>query len=225
MANNFPYHPSPGAIRRVVEQLRSAFPSIVNADTLKKWGIAPKNESVLLNVIKYLKLVDAEGNKVVENAKIFLQHDDEEFGLAFSNVVKSAYQDLFDNFGEAAWELEKDKLIGYFRTSNGSSDTVGQLQASTFQALAALSGKVLVQSAAVKAVKTKSIAVTKSKPKKAQTLVSDPNTQLGPLPQTTTTNSSGMALTVRIEINLPVADDQAVYDRIFKSIKDNLMNG
>lgn len=83
MANNFPYHPSPGAIRRVVEQLRSAFPSIVNADTLKKWGIAPKNESVLLNVIKYLKLVDAEGNKVVENAKIFLQHDDEEFGLAF----------------------------------------------------------------------------------------------------------------------------------------------
>lgn len=102
---------------------------------------------------------------------------------------------------------------------------MGQLQASTFQALAALSGKVLVQSAAVKAVKTKSIAVTKSKPKKAQTLVSDPNTQLGPLPQTTTTNSSGMALTVRIEINLPVADDQAVYDRIFKSIKDNLMNG
>jgi hypothetical protein len=226
MTNNYPYHPSPGAIRRVIEQLRSAFPTTVNADTLKKWGIAPKNESVLLNVIKYLKLVDSEGNKLPENAKIFLNHDDSEFELAFSGVVKSAYEDLFSTFGDTAWGLEKDKLIGYFRTSNGSSDNVGQLQASTFQALAGLSGKVSVQQAVAKPIKVKSVAAAKNKQKKVVVLpapIEDEKIQTGN--KGVSPNTSGMALTVRVEINLPVADDQAVYDRIFKSIKENLMNG
>ena len=31
-------------------------------------------------------------------------------------------------------------------------------------------------------------------------------------------------LTVRIEINLPASGDQETYDRIFKSIRDNLLN-
>jgi hypothetical protein len=31
-------------------------------------------------------------------------------------------------------------------------------------------------------------------------------------------------VTLRVEINLPVTDDQAVYDSIFKSIKTHLLN-
>ena len=36
---------------------------------------------------------------------------------------------------------------------------------------------------------------------------------------------NGVALTVRIEINLPAAGDQDTYDRIFKSIRENLLRG
>jgi hypothetical protein len=35
---------------------------------------------------------------------------------------------------------------------------------------------------------------------------------------------AGMALTVRIEINLPAGGDQSTYDCIFKSIRENLLN-
>jgi hypothetical protein len=35
---------------------------------------------------------------------------------------------------------------------------------------------------------------------------------------------AGVALTVRIEINLPASGDQETYDRIFKSIRENLLN-
>ena len=34
-----------------------------------------------------------------------------------------------------------------------------------------------------------------------------------------------VGLTVRIEINLPAVADQETYDRIFKSIRENLLNG
>jgi hypothetical protein len=34
-----------------------------------------------------------------------------------------------------------------------------------------------------------------------------------------------IGLTVRIEINLPADGDQETYDRIFRSIKENLLNG
>ena len=34
-----------------------------------------------------------------------------------------------------------------------------------------------------------------------------------------------VGLTVRIEINLPAVDDQDTYDKIFKSIRENLLNG
>jgi hypothetical protein len=38
-------------------------------------------------------------------------------------------------------------------------------------------------------------------------------------------NPANVGLTVRIEINLPADGDQDTYDRIFKSIRENLLNG
>lgn len=38
-------------------------------------------------------------------------------------------------------------------------------------------------------------------------------------------STGGVALTVRIEVNLPAQADQETYDRIFKSIRANLLNG
>jgi hypothetical protein len=38
-------------------------------------------------------------------------------------------------------------------------------------------------------------------------------------------DSANVGLTVRIEINVPVASDQITYDMIFKSIRENLLRG
>ena len=39
------------------------------------------------------------------------------------------------------------------------------------------------------------------------------------------TGKRDLGLTVRIEINLPATGDQETYDKIFKSIRENLLNG
>src|SRR5437762_3454849 len=102
----------PGLIS-AVRQLRSTFPSIVNADTLKKWSIAPNNEGTVLVVLRYLGLIDEEGKKQAEPAKVFVEHEDSAFAAKFEGLVRSAYADLFDTWADQAWTLDRDKLIGF----------------------------------------------------------------------------------------------------------------
>jgi Family of unknown function (DUF5343) len=45
----------------------------------------------------------------------FSKHDDAEFQKAFEALIKSAYKELFELHGDAAWQLDDDKLIGFFR--------------------------------------------------------------------------------------------------------------
>jgi hypothetical protein len=229
MALGYPYHPSSGAIRRIVDQLRSAFPPKVNSDTLKKWTIAPKNESILLNVLRFLNLIDSDGNKISDSAKLFLEHDDTTFSSKFAVLVKDAYSDLFSHFGDKAWTLPKDKLVGYFRSTDESSDTVGKLQATCFQTLATISGYVpVIDSSTKPPTAQRSVKQQKSKPPKKAALKEFDDEKTKKISGTGIEKAVGMNganLTVRIELNLPISDDQSVYDRIFRSIRDNLMNG
>jgi hypothetical protein len=57
----FPYTVTIPGLVGTLRQLRSVFPSKLTADTLKKWSIAPNNETYVLNVIRFLGLIDEEG--------------------------------------------------------------------------------------------------------------------------------------------------------------------
>lgn len=67
--------------------------------------------------------------------------------------------------------------------------------------------------------------------KKAALLAPDQSSmaavQMTPPAQTNSgaAGAGGVGLTVRIEINLPPGGDQATYGAIFKSIRENLLNG
>lgn len=226
MANKYPYVPSAGPLVKTVSHLRKSFPREVTADTLRKLGVAPKNESYVINVLRFLGIIDDEGKKVEAKAKPFVQHQDEAFAAEFGKVVREAYEELFELHGDSAWMQERNGLTQFFRTTDHSSDVVGTRQAGTFSALAALSGH-----AEVPASKT-SPAVRKPKPP------SDDNNKAKPARDQSTSsgissfgngNTGGgqqsVGLTVRIEVNLPASGDQETYDRIFQSIRKNLLNG
>lgn len=231
MATKYPYVGVPGAITTIVEQLRKAFPANVTADTLKKWGIAPKNESYLLSILRFIGVTDEEGGKLPDAGQVFATHDDDEFAEAFGKLVRSSYSELFDLFGDDAWDLAVDKLIGFFRTEDESSATVGQRQAATFRKLAALSGHGDPHRR-IDAAATKSKASAKSsKPtgspssRKGNAKGAAPkSTVTAPVVMKRTEGGREVALTVRIEINLPATNEQQVYDKIFKSIKANLID-
>ena len=221
MSEKHPYANVNGGLIQLLDQLRKSFPATVDADLLKKLGIAPKNESYIINVVRFLGLIDDQGKRTDEANKVFTLHEDQAFQQAFAGVVKGAYSDLFDIHKEEAWTLAEGKLISYFRQADQSSEIVGGRQASTFKALASYAGRsgegapiAKPKGAAPKVAKAKikqSAATTQQVTLDRSAKQGDPNQHV--------------ALTVRVEINLPAGGDKETYDRIFKSIRENLMNG
>jgi len=236
MADKHPYTSGAGGLVAAVAQLRKSFPAKVTADTFKKLGIAPNNETYIINILRFLEIVDAEGNKNTKAASVLVQHDESEFQKGFAGLVQNAYKALFELHGADAWVAPIDKLISFFRNSDHTSDIVGRRQATTFQTLATISGKLdgqLPKASAAKpkkadgpATKKPTKEVSKKPTVTAEGRAAHQGSETGAgLGNAGNGGSGDMALTVRIEINLPAGGDRETYDNIFKSIRENLLNG
>jgi len=222
MAYKHPYSLGSSGLIQVIQQLRKAFPPTVTAETLKRLGIAPNNESYVINTLKFIRVIDDDGNKIKEAASVFAKHDDSEFAQEFGELVSSAYSELFSLYGEGSWTLVQSKLISFFRGSDESSAEVGRRQAITFQALAGLAGHA------------SNNVSSKPSPKKSRQVSSKPQAKkespaIVVKPEQKLEIEGGkkirdIGLTVRIEINLPAVADQDTYDMIFKSIRENLID-
>lgn len=225
MADKHPYVQAPGNLAQVINHLRKSFPATMTADTLKKLGFAPKNESYVLNVLRFTGLIDSTGKRTEIAGKVFSQHNDGAFQKQFSDVVKSAYADLFDLHGENSWTLGTESLVTFFRSTDHTTDLVGKHQARTFQVLAGFAGHKEIPESKGAAIKTGVKGGKKKVPSKTETKP----TPAPPEPKSTALGvppgGGDIGLTVRIEINLPADADQETYDRIFKSIRENLLNG
>lgn len=228
MADSHPYISGAGNIAKMVNHLRESFPATVTSDTIKKLGIAPNNESYVINILQYIGVLDDAGKKTDEGAKVFSQHQDKAFASEFSKLIKKAYSDLFELRGDASWSLDDDALITFFRQSDQTGATIGKRQASTFKVLAALSGhgELPTSRSAVKTTSNKAPKKARSqstKTKKSAAKSSDPSQGLKF--EHSSHGKLDFGLTVRVEINLPADGSRATYDNIFKSIKENLLEG
>jgi hypothetical protein len=229
MANTspHPYVPSAGIIVQTFTQFRKAMPAKVDAAVLKKLALAPSNESMVLGALRFLGFIDAEGNRTESGKHVFLQHDDAKFASTLEKHVKQGYVALFDVRGDDAWTLDRDNLIGFFRANDETSGITAQRQAVTFETLAALSGHGEISKPRPSQGGRKA-AGTGSNAKAAAGKLTDPVSKVHVKPKDEIkplTNGGDVALTVRIEVNLPAQGDQETYDRIFKSIRSNLLNG
>jgi hypothetical protein len=220
MATKHPYVGGSGRVVKVLDHLRKSFPPTLGIDTLKKLGLAPQNESKILAILRFVNLIDQEDGRTELGHEIFTLHSDSEFEAAFSKAIEAAYQDLFSLHGDGAWQISDEKLIAFFRQSDRASEIVGSQQANTFRTLAAYSGHGTLPAPKVPPSAQPRTAVRRpsQKGKADNTSVKVP---------TTVTDATGakhsLSVSVRVEINLPTCDDQETYDRIFKSLRDNLI--
>lgn len=222
MAEKHPYVTAPGGLEKTINHFRKKrLPPVIDSGFLKKLGFAPNNESYVLNVLRFLKLIDTRNETTDLAVAVFSNHEDAAFFEAFSPVVRDAYSGLFDLHGDDAWNTGRESLIGFFRKSDRTSATVGGRQASTFLMLAQLSGHGESSGAKPRKSNEKARAVAGASKKKTGTVAHA--TQQPAEPSISLADKVG--LTVRIEINLPAVDDQDTYDKIFKSIRENLLNG
>lgn len=222
MSYKHPYTLGSTGLIQVIQQLRKAFPSTVTAETLKKLGIAPNNESYVINTLKFIGIIDDDGNKIKEAASVFAKHDDSEFAQEFGKFVSTAYSELFSFYGDGSWTLVQSKLISFFRGSDESSAEVGRRQAITFQALAGLSGYASNNASPKSSTKKGGQVSPKPQTKKVPPVVAVKSKQKLDIEGGKKFRDIG--LTVRIEINLPAVADQDTYDMIFKSIRENLID-
>src|ERR1022692_4281962 len=202
-----PYIGSSGPIVQIIQHLRRSFQSTVDADTLKRLGIAAKSESYLINILKFIGIIDTDGKKTDKASKIFSLHDDAKFKTSFAELVKSAYTDLFADHGEASWKLDNNALITFFRQIDETSGIVGARQATTFRALSALSGH-----AEIRDPKSNSAAGQKDrKPKKSNAPPATLKNSGVAAPHQPPAQFSALApfgLSVRVEVNLPADANQ-----------------
>lgn len=218
-----PYISGAGNVTQMIGYLRKNFPATVNSDTVKKLGLAPNNESYVINVLQFLKLIDEEGKRTDKGHQVMTTHDDMDFQKAFSDVIQSAYVDLFELRGEGAWTLTRTQLVGYFRSSDKTSEVIGGRQAGVFIALRELGGHETKEAVKASAARPASAARSStSKPRKAPPTAHTPTPNVVDPVEPPSRTKADMALTVRIEINLPAGGTQETYDAIFKSIKANL---
>ena len=217
----YPYISGAGNIAQMVAQLRKSFPSTITSETVKKLGIAPNNESYVINVLQFIGVVDAEGKKTSDAAKAFSHHKNEEFAKQFAAMVQKAYSALFELHGNDAWKLSNDELITFFRQSDQTSATIGGRQAGTFKVLAGLSGHGDLPEAKARATTKGQRETKQKKPKAPSTAKHSPP----PSGHQSPPGNSNLGLTVRVEINLPADGTKETYDNIFKSIKENLLGG
>lgn len=219
-----PYISGAGNIAQMISLLRKNFPASVNSETVKKYGLASNNESYVINALQFIGVLDSEGKRTDKARNVFVLNDSE-FPSAFEGMIREAYKDIFDTWGEEAWSLNKNALTSYFRTTDKTSDVVGGRQASVFMMFRSLAGR---EQAADKAPAngTKPPSKPKAKPAAAKKppVVGIKSPQAPAGEPIGVSGRKDMALTVRIEINLPANGSQETYDAIFKSLRANLIN-
>lgn len=220
-----PYISSKGPVIQIVKHLRNSFPSKLDAATIRKLGIASKNESYLISILRFVGFIDKDGKQTGAAKKTFSLHDDEAFHKSLATLIKIAYAELFNLHGNKAWSLDRDSLITFFRGHDQTGGVVGMRQAVTFEALSALCGYKELPEVRVSGGKSKIGKSGESVKKKVVGRNSKPQPTLQTAIGNPENNTGNIGLTVRVEINLPSDGSQETYDNIFKSIKENLLNG
>lgn len=226
----FPYAQSLDALSQVVSRLRKSFPEKVDASYLKQLGLAPNNESYIVNTLRFIGVVNKESMRTEAAHDLFVKSD-EEFSAGFARIVKDAYQGLFDLYADDAWLQGSAKLVNFFRAKDKSSEGVGARQAKTFMKLAEISGMRPVQQAPGNGAGSKSNNSTPRQKKRTEPKADGPirgqdaPPAMGPAEAISNPAwGTPVSLAVKIEVNLPATSDQSVYDAIFKSIRGNLID-
>lgn len=84
-----PYISGPANIQQMVGLLRKSFPATVTSDTVKKYSLAPNNESYVINALQFLGFLDTDGKKTDLGASVFTKHEDDEFHEACGVLIRN----------------------------------------------------------------------------------------------------------------------------------------
>jgi hypothetical protein len=209
-----------------VKNVESFFETIKSAKAPERFttrfladlGFKNTNDRLLISVMKGLGFLDENG---VPTQRYFAYLDDSQSATVLAEGIEEAYEDLF-RLNTRAYQMGKPELIGKLKslTEGKKSERVIDAMAVTFQSLSKLA-KFSEPRINVKADKKVENLPEKKQvenlPKKEDKVEKSHEDKIFKQ------SSFIDAVTYRIEINLPPSRDKAVYDAIFRSLKEHLL--
>jgi len=190
-----PYTTVPGRIAEFMEKIRSVgIPERVTRNWLQLIGFKSSNDRTLINVLKYIGFTNERANPT----DLWRRYRGSDHALVLADAMRDSYQGIFQTF-EAPCRLTTNELKDYFRVETGSAEGTVAKMVDTFKALCQIAD----------------FKIAKTKPQQAVT---------APESSYVESSSGKRPVSIHIELELPVTDDEEVYARIFRAIKKHLLN-
>lgn len=172
---------------------------------LKDLGYVSTNHRAFLPILKALGFLSADGSPT-QRYKDYRNHSASK--TTMGEAVKEAYSDIFLIKAKPT-AADKALIEGKFKSFHNTSDVVSNLMTKTFYALLELAELPVDGDTKAKKIETK-------QPEEIDDEVSDDKLSKQ-------RKSSSVGLHYNIQIHLPATKDVEVYNSIFKSLKDHLI--
>ncbi|MEP3388539.1 MAG: DUF5343 domain-containing protein [Reichenbachiella sp.] len=197
----------PSSYTQAYSQLADFFSKIRDAQApdkftnqiLKDLGYKSNNHRAFIPILKSLGFLSSDGTPT-QRYHEYRSHSASK--SIMGEALKEAYSDIF-LIKEFPDQSDKDLIQGKFKSFHNASDNVAKLHTNTFYALLDL-------------------ADLKSKKKKEPKVVEEAAQNQPPIIENPIKNTS-MGLHYNIQIHLPATKDVEVYNAIFKSLKEHLV--
>jgi len=204
------YTLAPSRIPELFDKIRDGqAPDQLSLQVLKDWGFTSSNDRALLPLLKTIGFLSPDGKPTSA------YHDYRDHSASrkvLGRQLREAYKDLF-LIKEFPTEADREAIQGKFKSYHNVSDRVAGLMAKTFYTLVDLAD--LKQP---KSVDTKNDSKEESGDMKSKGGVSQ-----------TQKDGKGDGVSIaglhyNVQIHLPPTKDIEVYNAIFKSLKEHLIN-
>lgn len=209
MSKDLPYMSSPGTLPKILNKIiEASVPESFNADFLgTKLGFKGGNQRTFISWAKKCGLINDDGTPT----QIYKNFRNPDFrGHAMANALKLGYQEVYSR-NEYAHELsDKDfkKLVCEITGKAHDNNTVNVIVRSF---------KYAKEFADFESIPKTKLDAKQQDHKKDTEL--KPNSVLH-----NEEKKVNLGLNYTINLVLPKTDDPAIYDAIFKSLKDNMLN-
>jgi hypothetical protein len=177
-------------------------PDVFTSQLLKDWGFTSSNDRAALPLLKELGFLSGEGRPTIRYHE-YRNHSMSK--LVMAQAIREAYADLFLIKAQPS-KADKDAIEGKFKSYHNVSDNVAGLMAKTFFALLDLADLNATNATAIHAKGDES------------------KDREEPRYQAKKRSSEFAGLHYNFQIHLPATKDVEVYNAIFKSIKEHLVD-
>lgn len=173
---------------------------------LKDLGFTSQNFHAVIPLLKTLGLLSADGSPT---QRYHDYRDHSQSRAVLGQALREAYADLFTIKANPT-QADRALIEGKFKSTHNTSERVAQLMANTFYSLLSL--------ADVQATSTKPALDLKVEAKPETLVLSQPQQKEAP------SNLHRPTLHYNIQIHLPATKDIEVFNAIFKSLREHLLD-